>query len=183
MNKQEYILLFNSLHPNFFESEFIRDMPEEYVFDEMILPLNEFDIHAYDKKLDGNVSFGFYNGNLDSLKKEVEKVDKDWLPFFNENDRIYCGYINEKIASFCIIEDMGIHEIKGQKLKIGGPGCVGTIPEYRDKGIGLTMVKRVTQILKDGGYDYSYIHYTYLAPWYERLGYKTVIKWSRNGVK
>ncbi len=44
------------------------------------------------------------------------------------------------------------------------------------------MVKHVTQILKEEGYDYSYIHYTYLAPWYERLGYKTVIKWNRDGI-
>lgn len=62
-------------------------------------------------------------------------------------------------------------------------GCVGTLPEYRDRGIGLTMVKHVTGILREEGYDYSYIHYTYLAPWYEKLGYKTVIKWGRNGIK
>lgn len=78
---------------------------------------------------------------------------------------------------------MGTYEIKGQKIKIGGPGCVGTLPEYRDKGIGLTMVQHVTQILKEEGYDYSTIHYSYLASWYEKLGYKTIIKWNRNGIQ
>lgn len=183
MNKQEYILLFKCLHPNFFENEHIRDLPEEFVFDEMILSLNEFDIHNYEKIFDGNVSFGFYDDDLDKLKKEVEMVEKHWVPFFNGEDRIFCGYVNGKVASFCLIDDMGIHKINGHELKIGGPGCVGTLPEYRDKGIGLTMVKYVTQILKEEGFDYSYIHYTYLEQWYEKLGYKTSIKWSKNGVK
>ncbi len=67
-------------------------------------------------------------------------------------------------------------------MKVGGPGCVGTLPEYRNKGIGLIMVKHVTQILKEEGYDYSYIHFTGVAPWYEKLGYKTTIRWTKNGV-
>lgn len=158
-------------------------MPEEYIFDEMILPLNEFDTCKFHKEFDCNISFGFYDGDFDELKKEVEKVEKHWMPFFNGEERIFCGYVNGKVASFCIVGDMGIYKIKGHELKIGGLGCVGTLPEYRDKGIGLTMVKKVTQILREEGYDYSYIHYTYLAPWYEKLGYKTAIKWNRNGIK
>lgn len=183
MDKQECILLFNSLHPNFFESDFICDLPDEYVFDEMILFLDEFDAHIYDKRFDGSVSFGFYEGDIDGLRKKVEKVDKDWVQFFDGSDRMFCGYVKGRVASFCLVDDMGIHKINGHELKIGGPGCVGTLPEYRDKGIGLTMIKNVTQILKEEGYDCSYIHYTYLSRWYERLGYKTLIRWSRNGVK
>ena len=38
------------------------------------------------------------------------------------------------------------------------------------------------QILKEEGYDYSYIHYTGVAPWYEKLGYQTFAKWNKNGV-
>ncbi len=183
MNKQEFILLFNGLHPDFFESQAVCALPEEYVFDEMILELNKFEMHSYDKFFDSNVSFGFYDGDLDALRKEVERVEEHWVPFFDGKDRIFCGYVDGKVASFCLVSDMGMHKIKGHKCKIGGPGCVGTLPEYRDKGIGLTMVKNVTRILREEGYDYSYIHYTYLAPWYEKLGYKTAIKWSRNGIK
>lgn len=183
MNKQECILLFNCLHPGFFENESVRALPEEYVFDEMILSLNNFNVNMYNKKLDNAVSFGYYDGNLDELKKAVEKVEKHWAPFFTGTDRIFCGYVNGKVASFCLVSDMGIHSIQGRALKIGGPGCVGTLPEYRDNGIGLTMVRHATQILKEDGYDYSYIHYTYLAPWYEKLGYKTAIKWNRNGIQ
>ena len=183
MNKQDYILLLDCIHPNFFEGEIIRGLSEELVFDEMILPLNEFDIHKYDKNPGDNISFGFYDGDLDELKKEVEKVVWHWGQFFNGKHRIYCGYIDGKVASFCLVEDMGIHNINGCEIKIGGPGCVGTLLEYRNKGIGLTMVKHVTQILKEEGYDYSYIHYTGVASWYEKVGYKTSIRWSKNGVK
>ena len=105
-----------------------------------------------------------------------------WLPLFNEKSRVYCGFIDGRIASFCMIENMGEHMLDGRTVKIGGPGCVGTVPEYRKRGIGLMMVKNVTQILKEEGYDFSYIHYTGVAPWYQKLGYRTVLKWNKNGM-
>lgn len=182
MDKQEYILLLDSIYPNFFEREIVRGLPDELFFNEMILPLNEFDINKYNKKLDDGISFGFYDGDLDELKKNVENVVKYWSQSFNGKHRIYCGYVNGKVASFCLVENKGKYNINGHELKIGGPGCVGTLPEYRNKGIGLTMVKKVTQILKEESYDYSYIHFTGVAPWYEKLGYKISIKWSKNGV-
>ena len=77
---------------------------------------------------------------------------------------------------------MGEYEIDGKRIKIGGPGCVGTLPEYRNKGVGLSMVKYATQILKNEGFDYSYIHYTHISEWYSKLGYKTVLQWTKNGI-
>jgi len=182
MNKQDYILLLDYMYPNFFERENIRNLPDEWICDEMILPLDEFEQNKYDKKLDDNISFGLYNGELEELKESVRKVVEYWVQSYNGKHRAYCGYVNGKVASFCLIEDMGVHDINGRKLKIGGPGCVGTLPEYRNKGIGLTMVKNVTQILKKEGYDYSYIHFTGVASWYEKLGYKSSVKWNKNGI-
>ena len=90
--------------------------------------------------------------------------------------------IDGRIASFCIIEDMGTHTLDGRAVRIGGPGCVGTVPEYRNRGVGLTMVRNVTRILKEEGFDFSYIHYTGVAPWYRKLGYMTILKWNKNGI-
>ena len=59
---------------------------------------------------------------------------------------------------------------------------MATVPEYRNRGIGLTMVKNVTEILRTEGYDYSYIHYTGISGWYKKLGYKTVLKWNGKGI-
>lgn len=182
MEKQEAITLFHSMHPHFFESESIKSLSEDWIFDEMILRLEKFDTHKYEKTLDLSVTFGFFEGNRAELLKAVEQVDPDWTAYFGEEDRVFCGCLDGKVASFCIVDDMGSYEINGQKLKIGGPGCVGTLLEYRDRGIGLTMVKKATQILKDEGYDYSYIHYTYVAQWYAKLGYETVLQWTKNGI-
>ncbi|MGN1118932.1 MAG: GNAT family N-acetyltransferase [Oscillospiraceae bacterium] len=182
MNTQESISLMRSIHPNFFESENLSKMPDGAVFEEMLLPLDEFDCDRYQREFDGSVTFGLYDGDIDSFKKEVEKVDRDWQQFFGENDRILCGFVEGKVACFCLVEDNGTHVINGRKLRIGGPGCVGTLPEYRNKGLGLTMVKLATQLLKDEGFDYSQIHYTGVAAWYAKLGYKTVLRWNKNGI-
>jgi len=100
----------------------------------------------YNRTLDDGVSFGLYQGDISEIKKAVEKVDTDWVQYFTEQQRIYCGYADGKTVSFCTIADLGVYQVNGREVKVGGPGCVGTIPEYRDKGIGLTMVKNVTRI-------------------------------------
>ena len=182
MKKQEAIILFHSMHPNFFEQEYIQSLSEEWTFDEMFLRLDEFDMSKYEKSLDASITFGFFEGNREELLEVVEQVDSDWIKFFIGEDRAFCAYLDGKVVSFCHIQNMGTYSINGQTLKIGGPGCVGTLPKYRDKGIGLMMVKKATQILKEEGYDYSYIHFTYVAQWYAKLGYETVLKWTKNGI-
>lgn len=49
MNKQDYILLLKSIYPDHFEREVVRDLPDDLVFEEMILSLSAFDIHKYEK--------------------------------------------------------------------------------------------------------------------------------------
>ena len=58
---------------------------------------------------------------------------------------------------------------------------VRAAPAFRRRGIGLKMVCDVTALLRDAGCDYSYIHYTGVAPWYARLGYRTCLRWSCAG--
>ncbi|MCM1578337.1 MAG: GNAT family N-acetyltransferase [Ruminococcus sp.] len=182
MTKQEGIQLFNSINPNFFEREHIKSLPRNYFFDEMILELDSFDPLKYSRQPDNSVTFGLFEGELSEIKAAVGKVDINWTHYFNGSQRIYCGYWEGEIASFCMITDFGVHTVNGRELKIGGPGCVGTVPRFRDRGIGLTMVKQVTRILKDEGYDLSYIHYTSEAAWYEKLGYKTLVRWNGKGI-
>ena len=179
---KDYETLFLELHPAFFERENIRSLNEEWICEEMVLRLDEFDPGAYQKTFDGSVSFSCFNGSLNELYASVEQVVPAWLQLYDENSRVYCGFVNGKIASFCMIENMGEHLLDGQIMKIGGPGCVGTVPEYRNRGVGLVMVRDVTKILKEEGYDLSYIHFTQVAPWYQKLGYRTVLKWNKHGI-
>ena len=180
-DRKDYEALFRKMHPGFFQKKYIREINEEWTYEEMILPLDEFDPAVYQKTFDSSVSFGRYRGNRDELLRCVEKVIPSWVPLFDEETEVYCGFVDGNIASFCMIEDMGKFRLAGKPVKIGGPGCVGTVPEYRNRGLGLVMVRDATQILKEEGYDLSYIHYTGVAPWYAKLGYRTILKWNRNG--
>jgi len=182
MNKQHAKALMDSIYPGFFEREYIRNIPENRVYDEMLMPLAGFDTAVYDKKFTDDITFGVYEGDLAVLKEAVGQVEEGWVQSYNGKHRAYCGYIGGRIASFCLIEDMGVHTIGGRTMKIGGPGCVGTLPEYRCRGIGLVMVRNVTRILQEEGYDYGYIHYTGSPAWYARLGYETTLRWNRNGI-
>ena len=181
-DKKDYEALFLEMHPGFFEKELIRSINEGVICEELMLPLGGFDPEAYHKSFDGSVSFGFFHGSQDELHASVEKVVPAWVPLYDGKSRVYCGFIDGRIASFCIVEDMGTHLLDGRRVRIGGPGCVGTLPEYRNRGVGLTMVRDVTRILKEEGFDFGYIHFTGVAPWYQKLGYRTVLKWNRHGI-
>ena len=111
------------------------------------------------------------------IKEAVRKVEKDWVQYFNKDELMFCGFDGDKIVSFCKITDQGI--IDG--IHIGDPGCVGTIPEYRKQGIGLELVRLATKLLKDDGFDISWIHGTPVPNWYTKLGYKPVLRWNKNG--
>ncbi len=181
VSEKQYEDLFLEMNPGFFEREYVKRVSDEEPASEMFLRLQGFDGRCYEKAFPKEVSFGYYQGDLEELLDAVRKVIPHWVPFFTEKSRVYCGFVDGKIASFCMIEDFGEHLVNGERWKIGGPGCVGTVPEYRDRGIGLTMVRNVTEILRDEFYDYSYIHYTYETGWYGKLGYETVLSWSGSG--
>ena len=71
MNDRESTALFNGLYPRYFEDESIRSLPEDIVFNEMILPLGKFDTSVYDRNMDSNISFGFYDGDINELRNAV----------------------------------------------------------------------------------------------------------------
>ncbi|MBR5712385.1 MAG: GNAT family N-acetyltransferase [Lachnospiraceae bacterium] len=181
ITEEHYEKLFGEIYPDFFEREYIRNIPEDEIVSEQILRLQEFDPNCYEKYFPENVTFGFYDGDLEELRKDVATVVGHWPQYFTEDSRIYCGYVDGKVASFCLIEDFGEHDVNGVKCRVAGPGCVGTLPEFRNRGIGLSMIRNVTSMLRDEFYDYSLIHYTYEPQWYGILGYKTILRWNGKG--
>ena len=181
MNRQDAAQLLEDIHPGFFEQLAIQRIPEGRIFEEMLLSLRDFDADAFSLPVPENVSFGFYTGPRDALVKAVEQVGPGWVPLFTPEERVYCGMRGDEIASFCLVEDMGAHALNGRRVRVGGPGCVGTVPAFRRQGIGLRMVLDVTSILRREGYDISYIHFTGVAPWYAKLGYCTCLRWTGQG--
>ena len=173
-----YTELFNNLHPNFFEKENIRSMPRDWVFTELVMDLRSDLLNVTPPHFQNGITFGKYHGDLAVLRDAVAQVDEDWVQYFTEKCRYFCAFDNEKIIAFCILADMGWF----QGVHIGGPGCVGTIPEYRKRGIGLEMVRLATETLQQDNFDLSWIHYTHLAHWYMKLGYQPVLQWNSDGI-
>lgn len=174
-----YVELFNTLHPGFFDQENIRSLPLEDVSEEQILDLHTFSPDAVKVNYPAHITFGMYHGDIERLRQAVAKVDEDWVQYFNQADQVYCAMDGNEVVSFCLLDEFG--EYKG--LRVAGPGCVGTVPSARGQGIGLKMVQNATQILKEQGFDLSYIHFTHVSHWYAKLGYETILRWSAQGLK
>lgn len=173
-----YADLFHALHPNFFAAESIRSLPPEDILEEQILDLRAYQPDQLSIPCPAGITFGMYHGDMAALHAAVSEVDEDWVQYFSKGDHVYCAFNGDKVVSFCLLDEFGQYE----GLRIGGPGCVGTIPAYRKLGIGLKMVQNATVILRQLGYDFSYIHYTHVGHWYARLGYQTILRWNAHGL-
>lgn len=174
----DYKALFEDINPDFFERENIRSIPEMHVFAELVLDLRTEKPLPSPNPYPAGIRFGVYQGQIGKLREAVGQVNAGWVPLFKENDRAFCAFDGEKIAAFCSLLDWGRH----LGLHISGPGCVGTVPEYRERGIGMEMIRRATKVLIEEEYDLSWIHYTHIRHWYEKLGYKTVLMWNSRGL-
>ena len=172
-----YAEIFLSMNPGFFEKESIRNTPPEWRSTELVMDLRKELPPGPPFLCPEGITFGEYHGELAPLHEAVGQVDENWVMFFNEGDRFYCAFDGDRIIAFCCLSEMG--QYKG--MRIGAPGCVGTIPSYRRRGIGLEMVRRATEQLKKEGYALSWIHYTHPVSWYSRLGYEPVLRWNCNG--
>lgn len=141
--------------------------------DEMLMELKDFDIEQYDFRGHEVAEYGWYKGDMSKLHEAVAKVDADWVQYFDKPDFVYAAMVDGEVASFCLVNTNCNNYLTGSHGKIGMPGCVGTVPDFRNRGIALEMVARATQYLKDEGMDVSFIFYTGVAKWYEKIGYKT----------
>ena len=173
----DYRRLFDGMHPGFFRSAGIRAMPEDEVFAELVLDLRRRPPLPAGMAPEG-ITFGEYRGDAAALRETVRQVDKDWAIYFGGYSRAFCAFDGDRAVSFCLLSDWGVWD----GLRVGGPGCVGTIPGYRGRGIGLELVRRATNLLQARGFDLSWIHFTHLAGWYQKLGYTTVLRWNSRGM-
>ena len=148
---------------------------EDGEFAEMSLTLEK-----YEEKTEpiASVTFGFYHGDVQELKKAVALVDEDWVQYFDEESPVFCAYLGNRIASFCLVEEDSGCMLAVPGSRVGSIGCVGTVPEFRCRGIGLRMVDLATVHLKKEGFDKVYIHYTHVDHLYAKLGYETIARFS-----
>jgi len=177
MTREAAIRIFTANNPDIFEKPWVREMPPEETMAELILDLKA-DSPLPCPTPEG-VTFGVYQGSLAQLRQAEGAINPRWIPYFEEAERVFCAYgWDGLILGCCILQDMGEHEVQGKRLRIAGPGCVGVLPTFRRQGVGLAMVREATLALRQDGYDLSWIHYTGLAHWYGKLGYRTVLTWN-----
>lgn len=143
--------------------------------DEMILKLEDFQIDKLTLHGSDLAEYGWFNGNLDDIRAAVASVDENWTQYFIHSENIYVAKVNGEIASFCLVDINCQNYLTDRYGKVGMPGCVGTVPKFRNKGIALEMVARVTEYLKNQGMDVSFIFFTGVAEWYEKIGYRTFL--------
>ena len=143
--------------------------------DEMLMKLDSF--HFDERMYRGHfcAEYGWYNGNADTIAKAVAKVEESWIKYFDARSHIYVATVDNEIASFCLVDTDVKNYLTDAYGRVGMPGCVGTVPRFRNRGIALEMVARVTQYLKDSGMDISFIFFTGVADWYKKVGYETFI--------
>lgn len=125
-----------------------------------------------------SAEFGFFDGKHDDLLAAVAEVDEEWVQYFSDDEKVFCGFVNGELASFCIVDESVQCLLSDGKSKVGSIGCVGTRPAFRKRGIGLYMVELATELLSEKGCDKSFIHCTHLENWYKRLGYRTFLRYT-----
>lgn len=144
--------------------------------DEMSRTVQDFVTADYRVHSPAGTSFGWYQGFLTELQHAVSRVEQDWAQYFTESENVFCAFVNGEVASFCLVEYETDCLLSAENNRVGAVGCVGTVPAYRDRGIGLKMVALATEELKKKQCDICFIHYTGVPAWYEKLGYKTFLK-------
>lgn len=114
------------------------------------------------------------SSDLPALLEAVKAAEPGWPGIFEDcSDPILLAELDGKIAGFEILcSDGGYFTRPGQR--VGSIGCVGVVPDMRERGIGLDMVARGCSWLKGRGCTQIELRYTWLESWYGRLGFKTV---------
>lgn len=100
----------------------------------------------------------------------VKAVEKSWLGVYETTDEdVLLAKVNGKIAGFCI--PAGWNRFFGGRRDVGSVSCVGVLPEYRKRGIGLAMVSEALRYLADEGFTRAELLYTSIPHWYGKLGF------------
>ncbi|MFA6519032.1 MAG: GNAT family N-acetyltransferase [Candidatus Shapirobacteria bacterium] len=112
----------------------------------------------------------------------------EWTKFFENAIReehyenIFIVKDSEKILGSAML--LGEKGFVWSKLlnKAGGFGALGVAENQRDKGIGLALAAKATEVLKDRGVKNSFLGWTYLDKWYGKLGYKVWREYEYGGI-
>lgn len=156
-----------------------RGYKESHITYNMDIDTADFEYDALDIPKPSNIEYRFATeSDKEELLKAVEQVVPDWVDLYREcDDEILLAICDGEIAGFEMLNEYG-GIFNKNAVKHGCIGCVGTVPKFRKRGIGLDMTARSVQILKDRGCDKVQLLYLVLDKWYGKLGfYITSTQW------
>lgn len=145
-------------------------------FNEMELLLS--DIKAPEADIPDTAELRFFDGDIAELRRAVAQVDEEWVQYFTNDETVLCCYMGGELASFCIVGEDERCLLCDGAAKVGSIGCVGTLPKFRRKGLGLNMVALAAEHLRKRGCDKAFIHWTHLDKWYNKLGAQVLLKFA-----
>ena len=89
--KEQSEALFLEMNPGYFERDYVRAVPEDAPASEMLLFLRDFDENAYIKTFDGEVHFGYYDGDMDMLRERLRRLYRTGHSFSEKNPEYTAG--------------------------------------------------------------------------------------------
>ncbi len=144
----------------------------DFVSVNMNLDTEKFDINSLDIPVPENVTYRYAReSEHDKVIEAVKKVVPDWVQYYeNTEDKILIALCDGEIAAFELINEYGGIFTKGN-IKHGCIGCVGTVPQFRNRGIGLYMTAVGADLLKTEGCDSIQLLYVERVKWYGKIGF------------
>lgn len=109
-----------------------------------------------------------------AVLRAVEAADSKWVGIFEAcAEPILLAELGGRAAGFEILDPEGGYFVSPGE-RVGSIGCVGVVPDMRQRGIGLAIVAEGARWLKEHKADKVELRYTWLEDWYGRLGFRTV---------
>ena len=110
------------------------------------------------------------------LLAAVEAAEPNWPSVFESCvDPIYLAVLDGRIVGFEVLAPKGGRFLRPGH-QVGCVGCVGVIPAYQERGIGMDMVAHGIQWLKNQGCTLIELRYVWLEKWYGKRGFQTVAR-------
>ena len=156
-----------------------RGYEKSHITYNMDIDTADFDRGALTIPKPENVTYRFAaEEDKEALLSAVEQVVPEWVG-------LYRGYEGEVLLAVCEGEIAAFEMLDGKggffsasAKKHGSIGCVGTVPKFRRRGIGLDMTAQSVEILKNRGCDRVQLLYLVFDKWYGKLGFKiTSTQW------
>ncbi|MBU0975654.1 MAG: GNAT family N-acetyltransferase [Patescibacteria group bacterium] len=105
----------------------------------------------------------------DPFSAKIENKDYGDILYAKDNEILGTVLLTSRDSNFkgTILQWQGI-----LGLNMGGFGALGITKNARDKGIGMGLAARASEILKQMSVEKCFLGWTWLVEWYAKLGYK-----------